>query len=106
MLTSYPFLQRLAISLKEKTSLPIQRDLYYLLLYNLYQLLRKNPTSFSRDDILIPQKILRNQTKTSKKEYHFGTTGNIYNFGYGPVYTFNAETQYTIDQFAKSEFPC
>ena len=67
-------------------------------------ILRQNPAAFTRDDLLIAKKFLRNQTQSSKKDYHFGTTGNIYGFGFGPVYTSNKETQYTIDQFAKSKF--
>ena len=69
-------------------------------------LLRTKSDSFTRDDMLIAKKFLRNQTQSSKKDYHFGTTGNIYGFSYGPVYTSNKDTQYSIDRFAKSKFIC
>ena len=66
-------------------------------------MLRNDPTTLSRDNILLAKKYLRNQTQSSKKDYHFGTTDHIYGFGFGPVYASNNETKYTIDCFAKSK---
>ena len=68
------------------------------------QAIRKFEIKFSVDDVSLVKKFLRNQTQSSNKEYHFGTTGNSYGFGYGPVYSSNSETQYTIYRFAKSKF--
>ena len=68
------------------------------------QILRNNKTILSRDDILVAKKFLRNQTQSTKKDYHFGTSGHIFGFGYGPVYKSNEETKYTIDRFAKSKY--
>ena len=68
------------------------------------QILRNNKNTLSREDILIAKKFLRNQTESTKKDYHFGTSGHIFGFGYGPVYKSNEETKYTIDRFAKSKY--
>ena len=68
------------------------------------QVIRKSNINFTVDEVSLAKKYLRNQTQSSNKEYHFGTTGNIFGFGYGPVYSSNSETQYTIDRFAKSKF--
>ena len=92
----------------------IDRDKYeantkgYVLLATIQSepFLRTKSDSFTRDDMLIAKKFLQNQTQSSKTDYHFGTTGNIYGFGYGPVYTSNKDTQYSIDRFAKSKFVC
>ena len=35
------------------------------------------------NDLQIAKRFLRNQVVNSKKDYHFGTTGNIYSFGFG-----------------------
>ena len=67
-------------------------------------MLRNDPTTLSRDNILIAKKYLRNQTQSSKKDYHFGTTGHIYGLGFGPIYASNNETKYTIDHFTKSKY--
>ena len=66
-------------------------------------MLRNDPTTLTQDNILIAKKYLRNQTQSSKKDYHFGTTGHIYGFGFGSFYASNNETKYTIDRFAKSK---
>ena len=66
--------------------------------------IREFENNFILTDITIAKKFLRNQVQSSKKEYHYGTTGHIYGFGYSPVYSSNAETQYTIDRFAKSKY--
>ena len=68
------------------------------------QAIRKSEIKFSVDDVSLAKKYLRNQAQSSNKEYHFGTTDNIFGFGYGPVYSSNSEIQYTIDRFAKSKF--
>ena len=65
--------------------------------------LRQHNTMICHDDILIAKKFLRNQTQTSKKDYHYGTTGHIYGFGYGPVYSSNPTTKHTVEKFAKSK---
>ena len=41
-------------------------------------ILRKNENMLTREDILVTNRFLRNQTQTTKKDYHFGTTGHIY----------------------------
>ena len=35
-------------------------------------------------DLVVAKKDLRNQVANSKKDYHFGTTGRIHGFGFGP----------------------
>ena len=67
-------------------------------------ILHKYNDVLTRDDILTANKYLRNQTQSSKKDYHFSTTGHIYDFGYGPVYTSNIETKHTVNKFAKSKY--
>ena len=67
-------------------------------------ILCKYNSVLTRDDILTANKYLRNQTQSSKKDYHFGTKGHIYDFGYGPVYTSNIETKHTVDKFSKSKY--
>ena len=41
-------------------------------------ILRKNENMLTREDILVTNRFLRNQTQTTKKDYHFGTTGHIF----------------------------
>ena len=64
--------------------------------------MRKDKTVIIREDILLANKYLRNQTQSTNKDYHFDTTGHSYGFGFGPVYLSNNETQHTVDSFAKS----
>ena len=70
----------------------------------LEQAICRSDIKFTVDDVSLTKKYLRNQTQRSNKEYHFGTTGNIFGFGYGAVYSSNYETQYNIGRFAKSKF--
>ena len=66
-------------------------------------ILRKNENVLTHEDILVTSRYLQKQTKTTKTDYHFGTTGHIYGFGYGPIYSSNQKTQHTVDKFAKSK---
>ena len=68
------------------------------------QAFRNSTTKFTVDDVSLVNRYLRNQTKSTHKEYYSRTTGNIYGFGYGPVYSSNCKTKYTIDRFATSKF--
>ena len=67
------------------------------------QSLKDLPYQFTADDINLAKKYLRNQVVNSDKTYHFGTTGTIHGFGFGPVYRSNKETKYSVEKFAKSE---
>ena len=55
-------------------------------------------------DLVVAKKDLRNQVANSKKDYHFGTTGRIHGFGFGPVYSSNAETGHSIEKIEKSKY--
>ena len=61
------------------------------------------PKLISPEDLKIAQKYFYNQTKNNSADYHFGTTGSIFSFGYGPRYSKNPKTQHSIDRFANRE---
>ena len=63
----------------------------------------KMPNLISPEDLKIAQKYFYNQTKNNSADYHFGTTGSIFSFGYGPRYSKNPKTQHSIDRLANSE---
>lgn len=67
------------------------------------QSLRDLRHQFSANDIKLAKTHLRNQVVNSSKTYHFGTTGTIHGFGFGPVYKSNEVTNHSIEKFAKSE---
>ena len=66
--------------------------------------LRNLNENINNMDLSVAKKYLRNQVVNSKKDYHFGTTGRIHGFGFGPVYSSNAETGHSIEKFAKSKY--
>ena len=65
--------------------------------------LRKLDEMVTADDVILAKKYLRNQVVASEKKYHYGTTGTIHGFGFGPVYKSNEDTKHSIEMFAKSE---
>ena len=67
------------------------------------QSLRDLRRQFSANDLKLAKTHLRNQVVNSSKTYHFGTTGTIHGFGFGPVYKSNEVTNHSIEKFAKSE---
>ena len=58
---------------------------------------------FSDDEISMAKKFFYNQSHSSKKEYHFNTTGTIHSFGYGPVYRQDPITKHSVARFATSK---
>ena len=83
----------------------MKRDGYVILAtIQLEPKLRELSENIYADDLPLAEKYLRNQVVNSKSDYHFGTTGTIHGFGFGPVYSLNSETQYSIDKIAKSKF--
>ena len=58
---------------------------------------------FSDDEISLAKKFFYNQSHSSKKEYHFNTTGTIHSFGYGPVYRQDPTTKHSVARFATSK---
>ena len=65
-------------------------------------LLRNISNNIDLDDVQLARKYVKKQVQVSNKDYHYGTTGTIHGFGYGPIYTSNIITRHTIDTFAKS----
>ena len=63
----------------------------------------KMPNLISGEDLKLAKKYCYNQTKNNSADYHFGTTGSIFSFGYGPRYKKNPLTQHSIDKFANSK---
>ena len=83
----------------------MKRDGYVILAtIQLEPKLRELCEKINADDLSFAKKYLRNQVVNSKSGYHFGTTGTIHGFGFGPVYSSNSVTQYSIDKIAKSKF--
>ena len=52
------------------------------------------------EDLKIYERYFYNQTKNHTKDYHFVTTGSIFSFGYGPMYSQNPITKHSIDRFS------
>ena len=46
----------------------------------------KMPDLISQEHLKIAKKYFYNQTKNNSADYHFGTTGSIFSFRYGPRY--------------------
>ena len=80
------------------------KDCYVILaIFQSEEALRKLDKRVKADDVILAKKYLRNQVVASEKNYHYGTTGTIHGFGFGPVYKSNEDTKHSIEMFAKSE---
>lgn len=64
------------------------------------KMFRQTLESFSTSELNLTKKFCYNQANKNRKNYHFGTTGTIHSFGYGPMYNLNPDTKYSIDKFA------
>jgi len=85
----------------------LNHDLYgYVLLatIKLNQSWGKKPAMLDDNDYETVKKHRINQVKQNSTGYHFGTTGQIYSFGYTPTYSKNEITGHSIDRFAESKY--
>ena len=55
---------------------------------------------FSDKKISLARKFFYNQSNSSKKEYHYNTTGTIHSFVYGPMYHQDPVTKRTVAKFS------
>ena len=81
------------------------KDCYVILaMLQSEEALRDLDEQVTDNDVILAKKYLRNQVVGTEKKYHYGTTGTIHGFGFGPVYKSNEDTKHSIEMFAKSEY--
>ena len=68
------------------------------------KMFRQTLVSFSIYELNLTKFFCYNQTNKNRNNHHFGTTGAIHSFGYGPMYNLNPETKHSIDKFANRKF--
>ena len=60
--------------------------------------------SFSDEEKILAQFFFYNQSKKSKNDYHYNTTGRIHSFGYGRMYHQVPVTKHSFVKFVTSMF--
>ena len=58
---------------------------------------------FTPEDFNIIKSFCNNQIRGTSKGYHFGTSGEIYSFGYTPTYSKNLMTGHSVNRYADSK---